>query len=470
MTDTDSTPPRRRLRLNAFTMNVVSHIVQGQWTREDTRQREYKRLQPWVELAGILERGRFDAIFFADVVGAYDVYHGDRDAAVRNAVQFPVNDPSALVPALALVTEHLGIAFTLSILQEHPFSFARRASTLDHYTDGRVGWNVVTSYLENAARNLGYGGLPLHDTRYDRGDEYLEVLYKLWEGSWEDDAVVADRERGIYADPAKVHEIGHVGEYYDVVGPHLSEPSPQRTPVLFQAGSSERGREFAARHAEATFISARNVLGARTNVDDLHARLRRHGRRPEDLLVFQGLTVITASTEEEARRKEREVQEHLSDEGTFAVVSGWLGADLGAVDPEAPVGDLRTNAQEGLIRSLAESAPDHTWRFKDVVRSIANQRIVGTAEQVADELQAWHEEGGIDGVNLTYTTTPGSFEDFVDGVVPVLQDRGIVQREYREGTFREKLFDGASGPRLGDRHPGAAHRRPPAPAPAEVAA
>jgi FMN-dependent oxidoreductase (nitrilotriacetate monooxygenase family) len=286
------------------------------------------------------------------------------------------------------------------------------------------------------------------------------VLYKLWEGSWEDDAVIVDRERGIYADPAKVHNIDHVGEYYDVVGPHLTEPSRQRTPVLFQAGSSERGREFAARHAEATFIAARNVRGARANVDDLHARLVRNGRRPEDLLVFQGLTVITSATEEDARRKEREVQEQLSDEGTFAVVSGWLGTDLSAVDPDAEIGDLRTNAQEGIVRSLAEAAPDHTWRFRDLVKNIANQRIVGTPEQVSDELQVWHEEGGIDGVNLTYTTTPGSFKDFVEGVVPVLQERGVVQREYREGTFREKLFDGAGdgGARLNSRHPGAGFR------------
>ncbi|MDA0183040.1 LLM class flavin-dependent oxidoreductase [Solirubrobacter phytolaccae] len=449
----------RRLRLNAFTMNVVSHIVQGQWTRPDTRQRDYTSLEPWVELAKLLEKGRFDAIFFADVIGAYDVYNGNRDAAVRRAVQFPVNDPSALIPALGLVTEHLGLAFTLSILQEHPFSFARRASTLDHYTRGRVGWNIVTSYLENAANNLGYRGLPLHDTRYDRGDEYLDVVYKLWEGSWEDDAVLADTERGVYADPAKVHEIDHRGEYYDVAGPHLSEPSPQRTPVLFQAGSSERGREFAARHAEATFISARNIRGARANVDDLHRRLVLAGRRPDDLLVFQGLTVITAATEGEARRKEREVQEHLSDEGTFAVVSGWLGTDLSAVDPDAPVGDLRTNAQQGIVKSLAEAAPDKTWTFRDLIFSIANRRIVGTPEHVADELERWHVDGGIDGVNLTYTTTPGSFEDFIDGVVPVLQDRGVVQREYHEGTFREKLFDGRVGPRLADTHPGTAYRR-----------
>lgn len=441
-------------------MNVVSHIVQGQWVRDDTRQREYNTLAPWLDLARLLERGRFDAVFLADVVGAYDVYHGSREAAVRRAVQFPVNDPSALVPAMASVTEHLGFAFTLSILQEHPFSFARRASTLDHLTGGRVGWNIVTSYLENGARNLGFEGLPLHDTRYDRGDEYLEVLYKLWEGSWEDDAVVADRARAVYADPAKVHEIHHRGRYYNVQGPHLCEPSPQRTPTLFQAGSSERGRTFAARHAEATFIAARSVQGARTVVDDIRSRAGQWGRHPDDLLIFQGITTIVGGTEAEARRKEREVTEHLNEEATFAVVSGWLGVDLGAHDPDAPIGDLRTNAMQGMIRSLAEAAPDATWRFGDFVKVLSNTRLVGTPEQIADQLQRWHTEGGIDGINLTYVTTPGSFVDFVDGVVPVLQERGLVQREYRDGTLREKLSDGRSGARLNGRHPGAAYRRP----------
>jgi long-chain alkane monooxygenase len=449
--------PSRRLRLNAFTMNVVSHIVQGQWTRDDTRQREYNTLAPWVELATIVERGKFDAIFFADVIGAYDTYNGSRDAAVRNAVQFPVNDPSALIPALAMVTEHLGFAFTLSILQEHPFSFARRASTLDHITGGRVGWNIVTSYLENAARNLGFDTLPLHDTRYVRGAEYMEVVYKLWEASWEDDAVIIDRDSGIYADPAKVHTIDHAGEFYDVLGPHLCEPSPQRTPVLFQAGSSEAGREFAARHAEATFIAARNIEGAATNVADVRGRAAAYGRDPYDILVFQGMTVITGGTEEEARRKEREVRERISDEGTFAVVSGWLGLDLAAFDPDEPIGQIKTNAQQGMIRALAEAAPDQTWRFKDLVKTIANTFHVGSVEQIADELERWQREADIDGINLTYTTTPASFEDFVDGVVPILQERGIVQREYAPGSFREKLT--GEGPRINERHPAAAHRR-----------
>ena len=441
-------------------MNVVSHIVQGQWTRSDTRQREYHALDPWVELAQLLERGCFDAIFLADVVGAYDVFHGDRDAAVRNAVQFPVNDPTALIPAMALVTEHLGFAFTLSVLQEHPFSFARRASTLDHLTDGRLAWNIVTSYLDNAARNLGFADLPLHDTRYERGDEYAEVVYKLWEGSWEDDAVVADTEHGIYADPAKVHEIHHRGQYYDVVGPHLCEPSAQRTPVLFQAGSSERGREYAARHAEATFIAARSVEGARANVDDLRARAQRHGRNPADLLVFQGVTAVVGGTEEEARRKERELLEATSEEANFALVSGWLGVDLSAHDPDTPIDDLRTNATQGMIQALVDAAPDRTWRFGDFVEGLANRRMVGTPEQIADGLERWQREGDIDGINLSYTTTPGSYVDFIDGVVPVLQARGLVQTEYREGTLREKLFDGAIGPHLPATHPAAAFRRP----------
>jgi len=291
-----------------------------------------------------------------------------------------------------------------------------------------------------------------------RGDEYVEVLYKLWEGSWEDDAVRVDRVNGIYADPAKVHRIDHAGTFYDVAGPHLSEPSPQRTPVLFQAGSSQAGREFAARHAEATFIVARNIKGARANVTDLRTRAARYGRDPYDILVYQGLTVITGSTEAEVQAKHSEVLERLSDEGTYAVVSGWLGADLGSYDPDEPIGEIQTNAQQGMIKALIEAAPDKTWRFGDLIKTIATNWIVGTGEQIADELERWHTEAGIDGINLTYTTTPGSFVDFIDGVVPILQQRGLVQTEYAPGTLREKLTGG--GPRINDRHPAASYRRP----------
>jgi FMN-dependent oxidoreductase (nitrilotriacetate monooxygenase family) len=434
------------------------------WSRPDTKQLDYPDLQTWVELAQLLERGKFDALFLADVLGTHDSHKGSRDVAVLEGLQIPADDPSLLIPAMALATENLGFAFTHSVLQEHPFNFARRISTLDHLTDGRVAWNIVTSYLETAGRNLGYGGLPSHDDRYDRAEEYVEVLYKLLEGSWEDDAVLRDVERGLYADPAKIHDIHHRGRHYpDVVRPHLSEPSPQRTPVLFQAGSSERGREFAARHAEAVFIAARNPYGARTQAQDVRVRAVRHGRDPRDLLFYQGLSVILGGTEEEARRKEREIEEFASDEGYAAHMAGNLGIDLSVIDLESPLWELPTANVKGIVRGLIESAPDTSWRFGDLLRFLVELRVVGTPEQVADELESW-ADAGIDGINVMYHTTPGSFAEFIDGVTPVLQERGLQQREYAPGTLREKLTDGAAGPRLVHRHPAAAYRR------AEVAA
>lgn len=451
----------KRLLLNAFTMNCVSHIVHGLWPHPDTRQTEYKDLETWIELAKLFERGRFDAVFLADVVGVYETFGGGRETAVREGLQVPVNDPSLLIPAMAYATEHLGFAFTQSILQEHPYNFARRVSTLDHLTKGRVGWNIVTSYLEGAGRNLGFGGLPPHTERYARAAEYVEVLYKLWEGSWEDDAVIADRARKIYADPSKIHDIDHVGKYYDVVGPHLSEPSPQRTPVLFQAGSSDSGRDFAARNAEAVFLGAVNPTGATAQIADVRARARSFGRDPSDIAFFQGLVLIVGSTEEEAARKLAEYQEWISYDGFAAHLSGSIGIDLGAIDPEAPIEEVASNGVRGFFKGLIEAEPDKTWTFQELLeRRVWTRPVVGTPEQVADELQVW-ADAGVDGINIMYVKTPGTFADVVDGLVPELQRRGLAQREYTPGTLREKLFAGR-GPRLGDQHPVAGHRITPA--------
>lgn len=452
-----------RLRFNAFTMNCVSHIHHGQWRRPDTRQLDYLDLDTWVDLAKTLERGKFDAIFLADVIGTYDVYGGNRDVAVEEGLQTPVNDPSLLIPALAYATKDIGFAFTQSILQEHPFNYARRLSTLDHITNGRVGWNVVTSYLEDTGRNLGYGGLPPHDERYERADEYLDVIYKLLEASWDDDAVIKDTENGIYADPAKIHNIDHVGKYFDVVGPHVSEPSPQRTPILFQAGASTRGRAFAAKHAEAIFIAGRNPQGAKAHVDEVKQNAAQYGRNPDDILFYQGLSFVVGGTEEEARRKKAEIDEYASTRGYAAHFAGGIGIDVSQFDLDEPVGNIETNKVQGIVKGLVEAAPDKTWTFGELVRWATDTQIVGTPEQIADELQLW-ADAGVDGVNVMYHVTPGSFEDFVDGVIPVLQDRGLAQREYAPGTLREKLTDGASGPRLNDRHPAAGRRRAPQPA------
>ena len=449
----------RRMLMNAFSMNCVSHIQQGLWVRDDTRQLEYTQLDPWVELAQILEKGCFDALFLADVVGVYDAYRGGPETSIIEGMQFPVNDPALLIPAMAHATENLGFAFTSSVLQTHPFTFARQVSTLDHLSHGRVAWNIVTSYLPNAGASLGLGRLPSHDERYDRADEYLDVTYKLWEGSWEDDAVVRDTKRGIYADPTKIHPINHVGKHYEVAGPHLSEPSPQRTPLLFQAGSSTRGRRFAAKHAECVFIVAprRSPLAAATVINDIRTQASSVGRYPDDILFFQGLSPVVGGTEEEAKAKEAEYLEQFSTEGALAHMSGGIGVDLAAIDLDRPLNTIDSDAMRGSVKGLIESAPDRTQTFRDLVRSrMAGQFLTGTPEQIADALQEW-QEAGVDGFNLVYSVTPGTFVDFIEGVVPVLQARGLMQREYAPGPLRQKIFGDS---KLPDRHPAAIYRRP----------
>lgn len=448
----------KRMLMNAFSMNCVSHIQQGLWVREDTRQLEYTSLDPWVDLAQILEKGCFDALFLADVIGVYDTYHGGPETSIIEGMQAPINDPAMLISAMAYATENLGLAFTSSVFQSHPFSFARQMSTLDHLTKGRVAWNIVTSYLPSAAKNFGLGSLPSHDDRYDLADEYLDVVYKLWEGSWEDDAVLRDTERGIYADPAKVHPINHVGKHFDVAGPHLAEPSPQRTPLLFQAGSSTRGRSFAAKHAECVFIvdSRRSLTGAASVIADIRNQAVQNGRHPEDILFFQGLSPVVGGTEAEAKAKEAEYLEQFSTEGALAHLSGSIGVDLAAIDLDRPLTTIDSQGMRGSVKGLIESTPDQTQTFRDLIRTRnAGQFLTGTPEQIADTLQDW-QKAGVDGFNLIYSVTPGTFVDFIDGVVPILQQRGLMQKEYTPGPLREKIFGDA---RLPGRHPGAGYRR-----------
>ncbi len=448
----------KRMLINAFSMNCVSHLQQGLWVRDDTRQLDYTQLDPWVELAQILEKGCFDALFLADVVGVYDTYHGGPETSISEGMQIPVNDPAMLIPAMAHATDNIGFAFTSSVLQTHPFAFARQMSTLDHLSQGRVAWNIVTTYLPNAGANFGLGGLPPHDERYDLADEYLDVTYKLWEGSWEDDAVLRDTERGIYADPAKVHPINHAGTHYNVAGPHLSEPSPQRTPLLFQAGSSTRGRRFAAKHAECVFIveTRQSLSGSASVITDIRNQATRQGREPGDIMFFQGVSPVVGGTEAEAKAKEAEYLEQFSTEGAFAHLSGSIGVDLGEIDLDKPLATIDSRAMRGFVKSLIDSAPNKTQTFRDLIRTrIAGQFLTGTPEQIADTLQEW-QNVGVDGFNLVYSVTPGTFVDFIDGVVPILQDRGLMQREYGPGPLRQKVF---GYPRLPDRHAAAAYRR-----------
>jgi FMN-dependent oxidoreductase (nitrilotriacetate monooxygenase family) len=444
------------LLFSAFVMNTTSHIVQGTWRRPDAGQADFNSLQHWVELAKLLERGRFDTVFFADVIGLYGDYRGDYRKYVESGLQIPSNDPSVLLSALAYNTEHLGLAVTASVLQEPPFNFARRMSTLDHLTGGRVAWNIVTSHLENSFRNFGYDTIVPHDERYEWADEYLDVVYKLWEGSWDDGALLQDRERGIHADFDKVHKIHHEGRRYRVEGPHLVAPSPQRTPLLFQAGSSTVGRDFAARNAEGVFIISPHPAAAAELIADTRGRAVAHGRNPADLKFFPGLNFVIGSTEEEARRKEAEIDEWIDWDAHIAHLSGGIGIDFGHHDLDAPLGEVETETTKSIVDLVRTSVNGREPVVRDLGRVLAgSNRIVGTPEQIADALERWRD-AGVDGVNVVNTTLPGSYQEFIDHVTPVLQARGLQKREYAEGTLRRKLF--GEGDRLNDRHRGAVHR------------
>ena len=446
----------REIRLNAFDMNCVGHQSPGLWAHPRDRSWQYKDLEYWTDLAKILERGKFDGLFIADVLGIYDVYNGNGDAAIRQAAQVPVNDPLSLIAPMALVTEHLGFGLTASLSFEHPYPFARRLSTLDHLTKGRVGWNIVTSYLESGAKNLGQKAQTEHDARYDYAEEYLEVCYKLWEGSWEEGAVLRDRERRIFSDPSKIHEIRHVGKHFQVPGIHLCEPSPQRTPVLFQAGSSDRGLLFAGQHAECVFISGQNKAATKTQVDKVRASAVEAGRNPDDIKVFMGLNVIVGATEALAWAKHAEYLSYASPEAGVAHFSASTAIDFSQYEIDEPIQYVKSNA----IQSATKNLQNNDWTRRKLLEQHALGgryiTLVGSPEHVADELESWISETGLDGFNLTRIVTPESYVDFIDLVVPELQRRGSYKTAYAQGTLREKVFQGTA--RLPEQHTGSTYR------------
>jgi FMN-dependent oxidoreductase (nitrilotriacetate monooxygenase family) len=448
----------RQIHFNAFEMNCVGHQSPGLWAHPRDRSWQYKDLEYWTDLAKILERGIFDGIFIADVIGYYDIYKGSNHHAIHQTAQIPVNDPLQLAAPIALATEHLGIGITASTTFEHPYTFARRLSTADHHTKGRVGWNIVTSYLESGAKNIGQGGLRRHDNRYEVAAEYVEVLYKLWEGSWEEGAVVRDREKRIFTNPDKVHEIGHKGKFFEVPGYHLCEPSPQRTPVLYQAGASGAGRAFSAQHAEWVFVAAPTKSVLKAYVADVRRQAAAAGRNPRKILTFNRVTVIVDETDAKAEAKFREYQQYASYDGALVFMSAWTGIDFGQYAPTDLVKKVDTNAIVSVVDHL--SSGDRSWTIEELAQwggvGGLGPVFVGSPETVANILQEWVKETDVDGFNLAYAVTPESFEDIVNHLVPELQKRGAYPTAYRPGTLREKLF--GDGSYLPAEHPAAGFR------------
>ena len=437
----------REIRLNAFVMNAPVHQSPGLWRHPRDRATSFNRLDLWLDLARLWERGLFDGVFLADVLGPYDVYGGDARAAVAHAAQLPANDPMLLIPAMAAVTRHLGFGVTVSLSYEHPYPLARRFSTLDHLTDGRVGWNIVTSYLDSAARALGQSRQRGHDDRYALAEDYMEAVYKLWEGSWEEGAVLADRAIGLYADPDRVHVVRHESPHLQMEALHLVEPSPQRTPVLYQAGSSPAGLSFAARHAECVFVSGPSVAVIRPRVAKLREALVKAGRAPDSVKVFALATAILGRTEAEARDKLADYRSYVDPVGALTLMGGWLGVDFAGYSLDQKIRYIDNDAGRAAMENFTRADPGRDWTVRQAAEHVAiggaGPVFVGSGGGVAEEMAAWAEATGVDGFNLAYAVLPESFEDAVSLLIPEWQARGLYKTSYAPGTLREKLSGGS---------------------------
>lgn len=427
--------PVRQLHLNAFLRNIGQH--EAAWRLPETDLSGITDITHYIELARIAERGKLDAVFFAD----HPVLKDQTEFRPFDAL-----DPITLVAALAGATTNVGLIATASTTYNDPYGLARRFATLDHVSRGRAGWNVVTTANASAAANFGVPNHPDPEARYQRADEFLQVALKLWD-SWEDDAIVGDKDAPRFVDPAKIHAVNHSGQYFDVAGPLEVPRSPQGHPVLFQAGSSEPGKDLAARYAEAIFTAQPTLDEARDFYRDVKARIRRFGRNPDQVHILPGLSTIIGGTEAEAQQRQRELEEltvpdygleQLSAIVGFAVTKDDLDRKLSfpAEDP----GDTFIKSRLTLVKRLVET---DNLTVRELLLRLSSGRghrlFAGTPEQVADTIEEWFTTGAADGFNLIPPALPSSLTDFVYHVVPELQHRGIFREEYTGTTLRDHL-------------------------------
>lgn len=433
-----------RMTLVGFMQAGNVTVYSGSW-RYPSADLSFLSMDYYTRIARTLERGLFDLMFFDDRLAMPGVYGDSVADAVRYGARPVKLDLTAVLGGIVAATERIGVGATYSTTYYDPFHVARTFATLDHLSGGRAAWNVVTSVNDSEAQNFGRDTHLGHDERYDRADEFLEAVTALWD-SWEDDALVLDRESGVFADPDKVHEVGHRGEYFTVRGPLTVPRTPQGRPTILQAGSSGRGRSFAGRWADLVFTAAPGLAVAQQQYAEQKEAVAHAGRDPKEVRLLPMAYTVVGETEAIAREKERLfLDEYVHPLASLALLSEVNNYDFAAHDLDDPVTEEMMAAGRG-IRGLAEGVARHLDR-PVTVRDLAahratllqGPRFVGTPSQVADGMEEWFRSGACDGFVLAATHLPGAFEEFVAMVVPELQRRGLYRTAYEGTTLRDRL-------------------------------
>jgi FMN-dependent oxidoreductase (nitrilotriacetate monooxygenase family) len=417
------------------------------WNKVWSGSAEYDWVKPqfYIDMARSLERANFDLMLFADTAYVGDTYGGTSEIYLKHAQNAPKHDPSALAALLMHATSRIGIVPTLSTTEWRPFQLARYLSTLDHFSDGRIGWNIVTGGSKRAAQNYGVDNIPAHDERYDMADEFVEIACQLWE-SWEPDAIVRDHETGYYADFTKVHAINYEGQYFKSRGPLTNGPSPQGRPVFVQAGSSPRGRDFAAKYSDLVIGAQNSLATMKAYRDDIRSRMVRHGRKPSDCKVMFQVMPVLADTDSEAQERSRlqsaAMQETL--EMRMSMMSRHFAIDLSKFDLDSPLpADLKTEGQMGPLAGMVASGRTlrelmgSDW----VVDNELSSALTGSPDTVAARMGEMAEEIGGDGFFIVNLSVDRRYiSEITDGLVPALQRRGLTRSTYEYTQFRDNLL------------------------------
>ena len=429
----------RKMRLGAF-LHGVGHHVAG-WRHQSSRPDLLVNVRHYLDMARTAERGRFDLIFFADNLSVRE-----RDPApLRHIADYIVQfEPIGLLSALSVVTERIGLISTASTSYNEPYHVARKFASLDHLSNGRAGWNLVTSTTEAEAHNFGRDSHFSHGDRYARAAEFAEVVRGLWD-SWEDDAFPRDQREGIYCDPDKLHVLNHKGVHFRVRGPLNVARPPQGHPVIAQAGASPPGRDLAARTADLIYSMQWSLEAGQEFYADMKARAERYGRAPDDVKIMPGMLPVVGRTEAEAQEKFEQMQSLVDPVVGISQLSAMFGGiDLSNCPIDGPLPDLpETNASKTRQDILVDMAKRENLTIRQLYLRVAGARshwmVVGSPQHVADQLEHRFNNGAADGYNVMPATLPGGLDDFVQLVIPELQRRGLFRREYEGHTLRENL-------------------------------